>query len=491
MGLDTDTGQTPETVGFRLQLQDPMNRRKLIHTSLIYFASIALGICRAQHGPAFLDLAQITGSNVEEASVFYTSLAAGGLVGAVSMGVLLEKLAKHRQTLVATSSLLMSASVSVIPWSKNYILTIGLFGVNGLLAAAFDTGANADMLVTWGVEGKISIQILHFVFAIGTILAPLIVGPFLAERRQLNGTLCDTYDTSKSLNNSDGPITGNSTENNFLLPESCVPSESHIQYAYMIAASLSFLSGIMIMTECSFSPSESKGKTGNQNHRNPRVLPKWLLLFILLNVGGLYFFTSASTNVFFSYMMAYFVKDLGWSKEKTANFISVFWAAYAASRLFCVMFDRVLTPRQLLFICNGLCVCSIGGLWLSITHESDSGIWICMVLASIGMSGIFPTGLVYVEQEVMKVSGMVTSVIWGAASLQGVVNPLLFGYLFQMISYKWYIYLVLIEAILAFVCFLSTVLIVKTLVEKYGSWNLEETFTEQSEKLKNVVEIHS
>ncbi|XP_046573170.1 sodium-dependent glucose transporter 1A-like [Haliotis rubra] len=493
MGPET-ARPTPETVHFRQQLQDPKNRRKFIHTSIFYFSFIALGICRAQHGPAFLDLAQITGSNVEEASVFYTSLAVGGLVGSVIMGVLLEKFPKHRQALLASSCLLTAASACVIPWSRNYILTICLCGVNGILTSAFDSGGNVDMLSTWGVEGKLFIQILHFFFAIGTILAPLIVEPFLAERKTFNGTLCGIYDISKSFNYSDGPITGNSTANNILLPESCVPSESQIQYAYMIAASFGFLAGIMITAECCFSPPDTKGKTRNENNRNPRVLPKWLQVLILGNVGLFYFFNCSSISVIVGYMMAYFVKDLGWSKEKTANLASVFWAGYAASRLLCVILDRILTPRQLLYISNGLSVLSLGGLWLSIIHESEAGIWICLVLSSIGMSSIFPTGLLYLENDVMKVSGMVTSVIWVAGNFQGVVNPLLIGYLFQMVSYKWYIYLSFIEAILAFVFFLSTVLIVKTLLEKYGSLEVqssgdekitEEAFIEENERTKN------
>ncbi|XP_067670544.1 sodium-dependent glucose transporter 1-like [Haliotis asinina] len=138
MGPET-ARPTPETIGFRQQLQDPKHRRKFIHTLIFYFSFIALGICRAQHGPAFLDLAQITGSNVEEASVYYTSLAVGGLIGSVFMGVLIDKLAKHRQTLLASSCLLTAASACVIPLSRNYALTTFIFGVNGLLTTAFDS----------------------------------------------------------------------------------------------------------------------------------------------------------------------------------------------------------------------------------------------------------------------------------------------------------------------------------------------------------------
>ncbi|XP_067668330.1 sodium-dependent glucose transporter 1A-like [Haliotis asinina] len=488
---------TSETVHFRKQLQDPQHRRKFIHTFIIYFAFIALGISRAQHGPAFLDLAQITGSNVEQASVFYTSLAVGGLVGSVFMGVLIDKLAKHRQTLVAIFSLLMAASVGVIPRSKNYILTICLFGVNGLLTAAFESGGNVDILSTWGVGGKIFVQILHFVFAIGTVIGPLIAGPFLAKKKAFNVTLCDTHDISKLFNNSDGPMPGNFTENNVLLPGSCVPSESRIQYSYMIAASLNVLSGVMITAECFYGQPDTKGETRNENHRNPRVLPNWLQVLVLGNVAFFFFFNCSSTSVIYGYMMAYFVKDLGWRKEKTVNLASVCWAGFATSRLFCVLLDRVLTPRQLLYVSNGLSVLSLGGVWLSIIYESDSGIWICMVLASVGMSAIFPTILVYVEHDVMKVSGMVTSIIFVAGNLQGILNPLLIGYLFQTISYKWYIYLAFIEATLAFVFFLSTVLIVKTLVEKYGSpeskrtfdeKHMEETFIEQNQSARNDME---
>ncbi|XP_067670539.1 sodium-dependent glucose transporter 1A-like [Haliotis asinina] len=492
MGPET-ARSTPETVGFRQQLQDPKNRRKFIHTLIFYFSFIALGICRAQHGPAFLDLAQITGSNVEEASVFYTSLAVGGLIGSVFMGVLIDKLAKHRQTLLASSCLLTAASACVIPWSRNYALTICIFGVNGLLTTAFDSGGNVDMLSTWGVEGKLFIQILHFFYAIGTILAPLIMEPFLAERKLLNGTLCDVFhDMSTSFNYSDGPIAGNYSGENLLLPKSCVPSESHIQYGYMIAASFGFLAGIMITVECLFSPPDTKGKTKNEHNCSHRVLPKWLKGLILVNVGLFYFFSCSSISLIVGYMMAYFVKDLGWSKEKTANLASVSWAGFAISRLLCVLLDRILTPRQLLCISNGLSVLSLGGLWLSIIHEAEAGIWICIVLASVGMSSIFPTGLLYLENDVMKVSGMVTSVVWVAGNFQGIVNPLLIGYLFQSVSYKWYIYLSFIEAILAFVFFLSTILIVKTLLETCGSIELqvseeitEEAFIKRSEGTKN------
>ncbi|XP_046573160.1 sodium-dependent glucose transporter 1A-like [Haliotis rubra] len=413
----------PGTVHFRQQLQDPEYRRKFIHTLILYFAFTVMGVCRAMHDSAFLDLAQITGSNVEEASVFYTSFAAGGLVGSVFMGVLLDKLAKHRQALLAGIVLLSVVCTSAIPWSTIYVLTISIFFVNGILTMALDSGGNADMLSTWGVGGKMFMQILHFVYAIGTILAPLVVEPFLAEQKTLNATLCNIYEVSKAYNYSDG--SNNLNERTFLLPENCVPSESQIQYAYMIAASLSFLSGIMITAECFFSPPDTKGKTRKENHRNPRVLPKWLQVLILGNIALFYFFSCSIFSVTVGYMMAYFVKDLGWSKEKTANLTSVFRAGYAASRLLCVLLYRVLTPRELLYISNGLSVLSLGGLWLSIIYEFEAGIWICMVLASIGLSAIFPTGLIYIENDVMKVSGMVTSVIWVAANLQGIVNPLL------------------------------------------------------------------
>ncbi|XP_046371878.2 sodium-dependent glucose transporter 1A-like [Haliotis rufescens] len=482
---------TPETVHFRQQLQDPEFRRKFIHTLILYFAFLVLGVCRGQHGPAFLDLAQITGSNVEEASIFYTSLAAGGLVGSVFMGVLIEKVAKHRQAILASSVLLNVVSTSAIPWSKNYFLTISIFFVNGMLTTAFDAGGNFDMMSTSSVGGKMFIQILHFVFAVGTIIAPLTVEPFLAEKKTYNATFCDIHNVRQSYNYSDGHSADNSNETTVLIPESCLPSESSIQYAYMIAGALCLLSGIMITAECFFSPPNTKRKTRIENHRNPRVIPRWLRVLILGTVGGMYFFSSSSISVIVGYIMAYFVNDLGWSKEKTANLTSVYWAGYAASRLLCVLLDRILNPLQLLFISNGLSVLSLAGLWLSIIYKSDPGIWICMVLAAIGMSAIFPTAIVYIENDVMKVSGMVTSVIWVAVNLQGILNPLLLGYLFQTVSFKWYIYITFIEAVLAFVCFVSLVLIIKTLVTKYGSLelenivdekNIEETFIEKIER---------
>ncbi|XP_071086037.1 sodium-dependent glucose transporter 1-like isoform X2 [Haliotis cracherodii] len=470
---------TSGTVHFRKQLQDPEFRRKFIHTLILLFAFLAMGISRSQHGPAFLDFAQITGSNVEEASVFYTSLAAGGLVGSAIMGVLIEKVAKYRQGLLAIFSLLSTVSDSALPWSTNYVLTICLFFLNGTVTSAFDSGGTFDMMHTWGVGGKMYIRILSFLYSAGTIIAPFTVEPFLSEKKDYNATFCDIHNVPQSYNYTDGHVADILNETTFLIPESCLPSESRIQYGYLIAGAISLLSGIMITAECFLSPQNAKRETRNEKLRNPRVLPRWLRLLVLGSVGGLYFFNCSSISVIIGYMMAYFVKDLGWSKGKTANLTSLYWASFAASRLLCMLLDRILNPRQLLFISNGLGVLSVGGLWLSIIYKSDPGIWICMVLAALGMSGIFPTGLVYIENDVMKVSGVVTTVIWIAGSSQGILMPLLLGYLLQMVSYKWYIYLALIEAVLAFVFFASLVLIVKTLVTKYGSIELENTVDEE------------
>ncbi|XP_046573090.1 sodium-dependent glucose transporter 1A-like [Haliotis rubra] len=463
-------------IRFRQRLKEPDYRRKFVHSIVLFISHMVLGLRIAQHQIAFLDMAQITGINLEQASVYYTAMSVGSFVGTITMGFLFDRLTNHRPLLLASANIAAAVTTAAVPWSTNYFLTIFIFFLNTTFCTAFDTGGNSDLMSTWGVEGKTYMQFLHFSFAIGTVISPLTVEPFLLEKGAINTTCHHTIMTENisKLNDiqPDSMYLRYSTlnaSNDTVSSSGCPQPKTRVQFAYLIAGILSLMSGILIYLESCLNrrtmTSDSKAK---DDHRNPRVLPRWLTGLVLALLALMNFFHCACGMVIIGYLMVFCVSERGWSKDRTAQLASGFWAGVAAARLLGVFIIRFLAPAKLLFICNATVTLTLAALWLSVVVDSDSGFTVCIIVVAVGLGIIFPTGICFVENDIMKVTGVVTSIIMIAGHCQGMLNPLLLGYLMQEVSMMWYVYLSFIDEVICFLAVIALVIVVKVLVSRYG-----------------------
>ena len=96
------------------------------------------GFAIGQRGPAFLDLQIITGTDVEQASYFFTAGSVGYLLGSVLAGTMYDKMNKSLLLLLSVFGL--AVCTTVLPWCSLYGLMIAIhFGVS-IFGGGIDTG---------------------------------------------------------------------------------------------------------------------------------------------------------------------------------------------------------------------------------------------------------------------------------------------------------------------------------------------------------------
>lgn len=268
-------------------------------------------------------------------------------------------------------------------------------------------------------------QALHFVFAFGALVAPLLAQPFLQDSGQsLNN---NNVTNSSALNAT--PITRDICKTLNPTSHETMP----VTWAYWIGSvplTITFVGFLIFVFSkaCSLQESEiqeedpSKAKQGSLIYR--MVILSLFSLFLLLYVGfevayGGYIFTFGRT-----------VKHA--LDEDTAAFLtSAFWGSFAFGRLASVPVARFLKPTHMLGIdMVGFLVASM--VLLSQIKDGDckasdsTKLWLGTVLLGLSMASVFPTSISWAEYF-MNVSGRTASVLVVASSCGEMLIPLAVG----------------------------------------------------------------
>ncbi|PVD30383.1 hypothetical protein C0Q70_09648 [Pomacea canaliculata] len=182
-GTPTDTQNAVS--GFRTKLKLPEYRRRCLRTLWLGLSFCALGFAVGQRGPAFLDIQIITQTDVKSASFFFTAASVGYLVGSLTAGMVYDKL--NKSLLLIMSLLGLSFTTIALPWCSPYVLMIMIHFLCSMCAGSVDTVGNAELVRIWGNEGEMAMQFLHFAFAFGGVISPLITAPFLTPVPEEDG----------------------------------------------------------------------------------------------------------------------------------------------------------------------------------------------------------------------------------------------------------------------------------------------------------------
>ncbi|KAI9562769.1 Sodium-dependent glucose transporter 1 [Daphnia sinensis] len=175
-----DSAVSPALLNDPPRSKKPVNKwGKLARTAALCGAYISLGLCMSVTGPTLLYLKDQVGSTISEISYIFTVRSIGTLGGAFLGSILLDRCNPYSAFFVVIA--MMAISVGSMPWCKHiWMLMVSSFVVgmgNGLL----DTGASTLCLQLWGKDSGPYMQALHFSFAVGGSIAPLLVQAFIAE----------------------------------------------------------------------------------------------------------------------------------------------------------------------------------------------------------------------------------------------------------------------------------------------------------------------
>lgn len=171
---------------------------KLNKTLCLSLAFFVLGLCIAVPGPTLLDLAEKIDTDISHISTIFSARAVGYLLGAILGGALFNYFDK--QLLMFCTLLMCSVATVAVPWCFTLVAMGTLVALQGVCLGILYTGGNMFCVRLWGRKNAPYLQTLHFAFAIGAFLAPILAKPFLSNESLFANTTAVTNDETNLLN---------------------------------------------------------------------------------------------------------------------------------------------------------------------------------------------------------------------------------------------------------------------------------------------------
>ena len=344
------------------------------HPAYVYFAAFAaLGLVPAALGPTLTALAAKTGTPLGDIGILFTARSLGYLPGALLAGALLDRFPGH--PLMASALLLTVASLFLVPVTSHLWVLAALLLFAGFIGSVIDVGGNT--LIVWVYREEVGpfMNFLHFSYALGAFISPLIVAQALIW-------------------------TGG------------------IRWAYWILGLLMLPVAFVLFR----APSPPLQSTSARKASPP---PRWSIVGLIL----LFYLLYAGTEISFGGWIYTYAVNLNLASETEAAYLtSGFWGAFMVGRLLAVPFAVRFDPRTLLFatLTGGLLLTF--GLYLS----AASPLWttLCTIGLGLSMASIFPSMLSFAQRHI-AISGKVTGFFFVGASIGGMTLPWIIGRRFE------------------------------------------------------------
>ncbi|XP_031717701.1 sodium-dependent glucose transporter 1 isoform X1 [Anarrhichthys ocellatus] len=375
---------------------------------------LGLGMSISVLGPTFEDLAVNVKKNISNISYIFVGRSAGYIGGSLFGGILFDCLNPH--LLLGFSMLVTSVGMCAIPFCKQALLLTGLMSSIGMSMGILDTGGNVLILNTWGDQAGPHMQALHFSFAAGAFVSPIIA-------KLLFGPDGDGS-TGIAPTNSTPPVT---TEQITSVPDAhvithYVHSTLKSMWAYVVIGSYIFLiSFLFFILYCRCGASRDKAKASSGK---PLVAKHHIALIALLCC---FFFFYVGAEVAYGSFIFTFAKDYAhMPQSQAAGLNSLFWATFAACRGLAIFFAACMHPATMILL--SLVGSTVSSLLLCLFSKEKVALWVCTGLYGASMATIFPSGISWVEQYT-TVTGRTAAAFVVGAALGEMVLPALVGFL--------------------------------------------------------------
>ncbi|XP_061609822.1 sodium-dependent glucose transporter 1 isoform X2 [Phyllopteryx taeniolatus] len=352
---------------------------------------LGLGMGISVIGPTFEDLALNVKKNISNISYIFVGRSAGYMGGSLIGGVLFDCM------------------------NPNLLL-----------------GGNVLILNTWGERAGPHIQALHFSFAAGAFVSPVIAK--LLFGHNANGS----YGAETSANNATYPVANDDRT----AVRSIHSSDSNLRsmWAYIVIGSF------VLLTAVPFFFLSVRGDVSRDNWRTssakPPVARHHRVLVVLL---FFFFFAYVGAEVAYGSFIFTFAKDYAqMSQSQAAGLNSFFWATFAACRGLAIFFASCMYPGTMILL--SLVGTTLSALFLCLFSKDKVMLWVCTGLYGASMSSTFPTGISWLEQYTTVTGRSAATFVVGAA-LGEMVLPALVGFLLGKIhGHPLLMYLSLITA---------------------------------------------
>ncbi|XP_049612047.1 sodium-dependent glucose transporter 1 [Syngnathus scovelli] len=396
---------------------------------------LGLGMGISVIGPTFEDLAFNVKKNISNISYIFVGRSAGYIGGSLLGGVLFDCM--NPNLLLGFSMLITSCGMCAIPFCKHALLLTGFMSSVGISMGILDTGGNVLILNTWGEQAGPHLQALHFSFAVGAFVSPIIAKLLFGH----NGN--SSHLTETILSNATSPIAAWPIANDDHAILQFIQrggGDLKSMWAYIvIGLFILFSSFPFFFLSVRSDTSRDKGRTSSGK---PLVARHHTALVVLL---FFFFFAYVGAEVAYGSFIFTFAKDYAqMSQSQAAGLNSLFWGTFAACRGLAIFFASCMYPGTMILF--SLVGSTLSSLFLCLFSKDKAMLWICTGLYGASMSSTFPSGISWLEQYTTVTGRSAAGFVVGAA-LGEMVLPAVVGFLLGKIhGHPLLMYLSLITA---------------------------------------------
>ncbi|XP_034380513.1 sodium-dependent glucose transporter 1B-like [Arvicanthis niloticus] len=295
-------------------------------------------------------------------------------------GVLLDYM--NPFLLLGVSMLATAVGLYFIPLCKKAFLLIIMMAVFGASVGVVDTGGNVLILALWGDKGAPHMQALHFSFALGAFLAPLLA-------KLAWGTAASAQNHTESDFNS---LVLNRSSKAASDSVFAVPDDMNLLWAYAsIGTYVLVVSVFLFGLFCKKHSRQEKSAASAQGARRAKY--HWALLCLLF----LFFFFYVGAEVTYgSYVFSFATTHVGMEESEAAGLNSIFWGTFAACRGLAIFFATVLRPGTMIVLSN---IGSLASSFFLVLFDKNSlCLWIATSVYGASMATTFPSSISWIEQ---------------------------------------------------------------------------------------------
>ena len=388
----------------------PARFKPLTATFAYYTTFITLGATMALSGPALPWLAQHTNSRLDQISAIFVASSLGYMVGSQLGGQAYDRFQGHR--IQALAVLLISLSATLVPVLHSLWFLVAILFLLGTFQGSLDVGCNT--LLTWIHGEKVGpfMNGLHFFYGVGSFVAPLIFARV-------------------------------------------VLAAGEISWAYWIFSLLA----LPVATWLWFMPSPPIRKRAHAA-ASGRSINGLFLLFVFFFV-----FTVGVELGFGNWIYTYSFRLHLATETGAAYLTSGFWGAFSIGRLLGVVTSSRLRPPVILLI--DLAGCLVAFAILLLWPVSTLALWAGTILMGLSIASVFATGMAFAEQRLSLTGTMIGWILVGVG-IGGMVFPWLIGQLFERISPRITMPILLVSNLIAFVLLLALILPLRK--KEFGSY---------------------
>jgi len=322
-------------------------------------------------------------------------------------------------------TLILGLTTAAYPFCQHIYAFFVVGAVQGFVSGALDTGGNVLCLYVWrdGDSGP-WMHAIHFGYAAGAFLAPLIVSPFLSTASYVKEEL------EKAGNMTEEEIFGVLQDK---FGEEGTDTTIGIFYPLLgflvVFISIGYLlfavQAIRNWKKELLNAALNEAKESSEDKDEKKPMSKYIKAMVVL-LGVFFFLYVGVEYTYGQYTTAFVVtSDLKGSKIQGTHVTAIFWGAFAVMRFIAIFAAIYLRPGYIMAF--SFVFTLAGALSLVITANSSYlALQLGTAAMGFGMASIYATGILWLEQFV-EITSMIGAYFTITSSIGPDVFPIVVG----------------------------------------------------------------